>query len=91
MKIVENKKGFKVIQLRTVELMEVCTGSMGICDYCNDATFDGYYIAVLNCWYCEKCYQSWLDRAINYPEDQKYETANFQNMMEKIKGAGIGE
>lgn len=76
-KIVENKKGFKVIEVSMTE----CTiwGGYGICDICNKAIGErGYYFAVLNWVMCEKCYNEWLERAENYPEDRQIEDANFR-------------
>lgn len=37
-----------------------------------------YYIAVLNQWFCPKCYQAWYHRATYYPEDAKVENRNFE-------------
>lgn len=35
---------------------------IGICDFCNTPSSKGYYISVLNSWYCEDCYNEWVDR-----------------------------
>lgn len=58
--IKDNKKGFKVIQISRKELVEELGqyGAIGICDYCNETASTGYYIAVLNQWFCPKCYQA---------------------------------
>ncbi len=60
--IKDNKKGFKVIQISRKELVEELGqyGAIGICDYCNETASTGYYIAVLNQWFCPKCYQAWV-------------------------------
>ena len=52
--IKDNKKGFKVIQISRKELVEELGqyGAIGICDYCNETASTGYYIAVLNQWFC---------------------------------------
>lgn len=76
--IIENKKGFKIIELSITELNQI--GGLGICDSCNSAAFSGYYIAVLNMWYCPNCYHSFLERAKWYQEDSKIENQNFENM-----------
>ena len=44
-------------------------GGFGICDCCNSNTDFGYLIPVLNCYYCEKCFQKWEKTAKFYPED----------------------
>lgn len=78
--IKENKKGFKIIQVSRSELMDkLCLyGAMGVCDHCNETTPTGYYIAVLNQWFCPKCYQDWYHRARIYPEDVAIENKNFE-------------
>ena len=62
-RIVENPKGFKVIELSRLEIVHNIWGSMGICDCCNETAPTGYYIAVLNQWFCPKCYAEWLEYA----------------------------
>ena len=52
-KIVDNPKRFKVIELSRNELAKI--GGIGICDRCNGTSNTGYYVAVLNCWFCPKC------------------------------------
>lgn len=78
--IKDNKKGFKVIQVSRNELMDKLGqyGAMGICDRCNGTASTGYYIAVLNQWFCPHCYQEWYHRATYYPEDTKVENKNFE-------------
>ena len=78
--IKDNKKGFKVIQISRKELVEELGqyGAIGICDYCNETASTGYYITVLNQWFCPKCYQEWHHRATYYPEDAKVENRNFE-------------
>lgn len=78
-RIVENKKGFKVIQISRKELVEKLAKhwSIGICDYCNETASNGYYIAVLNSWYCPHCYIEWYNRAKYYKEDKNIEERNF--------------
>lgn len=52
--IVKNKKGFKVMKMNLSEINYI--GGFGICDWCGNTSTEGYYIAVLNQWYCPKCY-----------------------------------
>ena len=66
-----NEKGFTVYEMTGVETMEF--GGYGICDYCNRAALKGYLIPVLNHYYCEKCYNNWLERAEYYEEDRWFE------------------
>lgn len=89
-KIIQNDKGFKVIEIE-YGFMAMATGNnLPVCDSClkNDCA-KGYYIAVLNMWYCKKCYERWLKTAVNYPEDKAVEDRNFnfyKNVLEKLMG-----
>ena len=79
-KIYENKKGFKVIQATRGEMMCALAeyGCAGICDSCGESKESGYYIAVLNCWYCKECFYLWYNGAKHYPEDALIEKKNFE-------------
>lgn len=78
--IADNEKGFKVIQVSRSEIVNAlgAYGAVGICDSCNTSPENGFYIAVLDRWYCHQCYVSWLNRAIAHPEDRHYEERKFQ-------------
>lgn len=83
-KIVKNKKGFKILKMSLAEVNSI--GGFGICDFCNNASKEGYYIAVLNMWYCPKCYEEWCLRAEYYPQDVEVENRNYnymRNMLEQ--------
>lgn len=82
-KIVENIKRFKVIEISERECKEKI-GGLGICDGCNKDFQTAFYVAVLNYSYCQGCYDSWMTKAINYPEDRKYEEKNFIDMKETL-------
>lgn len=71
-----NPKGFLVIETTLCEMVAI--GGFGICDFCNNSSFVGYYIAVLNRWYCEKCYEEFTERAIYYEEDKRVELKNYE-------------
>lgn len=75
-KIVENAKNFKVLEITSQQCKEKI-GGLGICDDCNKDFETAYYVAVLNHCYCQKCYDSWMLRAVNYKEDHYVETKNF--------------
>lgn len=79
-KIIENKKGFKIIRIDRSELIKRLAGygCVGICDSCSLPSVTGYYIAVLNQWFCKKCLYEWYDNAVNYPEDRNIEEKNFE-------------
>lgn len=80
----ENKKGFLVI--KTESLSEALKlGGVAVCDSCNKSTFTGYYIAVLNKWMCERCYEEWIYFAKRYEEDIPVEQ-HYYDMYAKILG-----
>lgn len=67
---------FKVIKASAKEMRDA-VGSLGICDYCAEHSDEGYYIAVLNKWYCPKCWEEFKLRAVWYPQDAMVEDRNF--------------
>lgn len=72
---------FLVIECTAGELMDAVGSDVCLCDWCNHPCLPndkGYYIAVLNHWYCMKCYEEWLSRAVWYPEDAEVESRNFE-------------
>lgn len=74
-KIVENKKGFRVLEVSREELISALSkfGSMGICDQCGETPPVGYYVAVLNQWLCPKCYNNFISKTKWYKEDAPFE------------------
>lgn len=80
--LVKNARDFRVIKMNHSEILETFTGSLCICDSCGRPStiktgMGGYYIAVLNSVYCEKCYEEWVQVARNHPEDRGIELKNF--------------
>jgi len=82
-KVIENEKGFKVIEISLSEVNKAF-GGLGICDDCNKASFKHNYIAVLNQCYCPECYTDFKARATYYPEDSKIENTNFENAKKRL-------
>lgn len=71
---------FLVIECTAGELMDAVGSDICICDWCGQPYLPsdkGCYIAVLNQWYCKKCYEEWFARAEWYPEDADVERRNF--------------
>lgn len=89
-KIVENEKGFRVIEVSRTELVEKLgyQGAVGICDFCNRSSSVGYLICVLNSWYCPDCYKRYISNAKRYAEDVDYEFAVFNRY---VKLFGINQ
>lgn len=74
---------FLVIEATRAE-MNTAVGSPGICDYCGQPSDNGYYIAVLNQWFCPKCYEEWKKDARYYNEDYPIEARNFKYYAKKL-------
>ena len=76
------KRGkFLLIECTAGELMNAVGSDICICDWCARtflASEKGVYIAVLNQWYCQKCFEEWIERATWYPQDVDVERKNFE-------------
>lgn len=87
-KIIENEKGFKVIEISAEEMVKIGCGN--ICDHCGQPHFGtGYYVAVLNRWFCPSCYNEWYEDAYNYANDEynpdwRIERKNFKQCIELL-------
>lgn len=72
---------FLIIECTAKELRDATNSEIVRCDYCDDVAlahnYKGYYIAVLNQWYCKKCFNKWKKRARYYSEDATVERRNF--------------
>lgn len=72
---------FLVIECTARELMDAVGTDACLCDWCCrrcNPRETGYYIAVLNHWYCGECYRSWKKSARWYPDDADIERKNFE-------------
>lgn len=67
------KNGLTVYKMTAEEAKKVFPGGLGVCDFCNTKTKDGYYMPVLNHYYCNPCFNAWKLRAKRYPEDSWFE------------------
>ena len=87
-KIIENEKGFRLIEISAEEMREIHPEMKGegwfpICDSCGRSGLKkGIYIAVLNRWFCPKCYEKWYSSAVRYPGDARIEERNFNRYKE---------
>lgn len=63
--------GLVYYKLSSAELNII--GGLGICDFCNSYTDEGYLIPVLNHYYCKSCFDEWKSKAQKYPEDGEIE------------------
>lgn len=73
---------FLIIECTAKELREATGAEIVRCDFCDDVAiahnYKGYYIAVLNQWFCSKCFGKWKENAFWYPEDAEIERRNFE-------------
>ena len=72
---------FLLIECTAGELMNAVGSDICICDWCAKPFLPsekGCYIAVLNQWYCQKCFEEWIERATWYPQDVDVERKNFE-------------
>ena len=84
-KPVEGSKKFKVINVPR-KVLEAATGQIKcVCDNCLASPDDGYYVAVLNRWFCPTCYKHWVNQAEYYEEDAWVEEKNYNRYMELFK------
>lgn len=81
-KIEQNNKGFKILSVTGREMLQIGCGN--ICDNCAQTSENGYYVAVLNRWFCPVCFANWYDYANNeatpFNADGRIEEKNFTNM-----------
>jgi len=78
-----NEKGHMVAKMTAQETMKL--GGVGICGSCNSINqtgLDGHYIAALNDWFCNGCYEEWAERSEFYQEDVQFEQANMKRVKE---------
>ncbi len=89
-RIVQNNKDFKVIALESKELEYLHFGN--ICFKCNRKILkdeEAYYIAVLHDIVDKECYEKWLERAENYPEDRNIENFNMGWVIGRLNSVDI--
>ncbi len=90
MESITTSKGFKILKLsKFLDAIQLFEGGLGICDSCNEDSFGGYYIAVLNRFYCKKCFERWHEEAVYYPEDARFEQQHFEYYFNKAIKLGF--
>lgn len=89
-KLVKNSKGFTVIRMSYMEYAAI-TDTFARCELCGEETTDGYYIPLIQHWYCENCYNLWNRTAVYYKIDAETERRLFNVMKHKIDLLGSWE
>ena len=83
---VNNKKGFMILKISRTEILSITQNSQGTCDSCNGMNNDiGYYISVLNSWFCPDCFDKWYASSDRFPEDIKFEEQKFTSICLALK------
>lgn len=82
------KQGLTIYETDAKTMIDTFDG-LGLCDSCCLYSPKGYYIPVLNSYYCPKCYADWLTRAKKYDEDMPYERCKVENFDFMLKVLGI--
>ena len=86
---VKNDKRFLIIEMTWREYV-AATDSWGLADCCGQNTSEEpvFFIALLNQFYCEPCYNAWYDTATHYKVDVEKERYNYNNIVNKLKLLG---
>lgn len=86
-KVVKNRKGHKVIKISRNEMLDRLSryGTLGICDSCSSPASEGYYVAVLNRWYCPDCYRRFTNTVDHYKSNEPIESRNFERYRKIFK------
>lgn len=86
-----NDKGFLILEVSREELMLAlwCYGCAGVCDRCLEKPDKGYYIAALNQWFCQDCFEDWYAKARKYQEDIPIEERNYKYFKEILSRINV--
>ena len=88
--IIKTNNGFQIIKMPVQEAIAVLD-CFGECNLCGEPIPDGYYIPVINQWYCETCYNAWVSSAIRYRSDIGVERKRFNEICDRLRGLGVLE
>ena len=85
----ENKKRLLVVKMSWREYV-AATDTFGICDCCGSSDFDegGYYVALVNDWYCKTCFDAYYSGAVRASSDLIKERENWNKMVGKLRDLG---
>jgi len=78
--------GMKVI--RVSAFSTIAWGGFGICDYCgkkHEHEYYGYYIPVLNSWYCQECFDEFAKKYEYYEEDREITELRYRGRIDMLR------
>ena len=85
----ENPKNHLVIKMSWREYVAITDG-FGFCSCCSTQDFDhcGYYVALVDDWYCPTCYDAYMSGAVRSSVDLEKERQNYNRVMNALKDLG---
>lgn len=85
-----NNKNFLIIEMPWKEYVAI-TDTFGCCDCCGeyDSEMVFYYVAVVNAFFCKKCFDAYYNGAKHYNVDLQKERQNWNNVIMKLKDLGV--
>lgn len=90
---VKNDKRFLIIEMTWREYV-AAQDCWGWCCLCGTNDFSdnggvGFYIPVINQWYCKNCYDQWYAGATHYRVDIEKERQSYNEMKSKLERLGV--
>lgn len=88
----QNNKNFSIIKMTWKECVAI-TDSWALCDLCGQNSCEEplYYIALINQFYCQTCFDAWISGAKRYSSDLEKEQYNYIKIKNKLIDLGTWE
>ena len=86
----QNDKRFLIIELSWKEYVAI-TDTFGQCDCCGeyDSEMIFYYVAVVDVFFCKKCFDAYYSDAKHYEVDLQKERDNWNKTVAKLRDVGV--
>lgn len=85
---IENDKGFLIIKASKIEAIAVKDFDGMRCELCDNDCEAGYFIPVINSYYCQTCFDAWYKSATRYKSDIPEETRRFNDLVAAFTDMG---
>ena len=90
---IQNDKRILVIEMTWREYV-AAQDCWGWCDLCGTNDFSdnggiGYYIPMIDQWYCKSCWDKYYATATHYKVDMEKERQKFNEMKQKLERLGV--
>ena len=85
----ENDKQLLIIHMSWREFV-AARDEFGQCYCCGEANFDegGYYVAIVDDWYCKTCFDAYYSGAKRTKGDLEKERMNYNKMRNRLRDLG---